>query len=228
MNRCLYCNQENIHGSSLFSYLFNHDIICDSCRSLFRIKRNVFMLNGLKIEGIYVYDDNFKNLLLQYKEANDEALAPIFLSELRKDFLIRYRNYQIVLAPSSKNKENIRGFNHLKLMFDSYGIDTLDLFEKMNNVNQKDLVFDDRKKILDNIKLKKENKLKKVLVVDDVVTSGYTMLAISKLLAEKCDEIKYFTLAYNKKYEKNNSSISLDLIMKIKEKSKNYCKMLKL
>ena len=93
----------------------------------------------------------------------------------------------MVPAPSYIESNNKRGFNHVKEIFSLLKLKMCSCIHKIDDVKQSDCSASEREKIgkhllIDlNINLYK----KKVLIVDDVFTTGSTVKAMIKLL-EKC------------------------------------------
>ena len=115
--KCLYCDAK-IYKESLYSLFIEKDKLCSACREKIKQNHQIFIRDGIKIETFYHYDSLFKDLLLQYKECYDEALKDVFLYGIKERIILKYHGYKIIYVPSSKEKLNQRGFNHLKLIFD--------------------------------------------------------------------------------------------------------------
>lgn len=92
----------------------------------------------------------------------------------------------MVPTPSSKVDDEKRGFNHVKEIYKSLGLPMLDVLikiskEKQSSKSKKNRLKVDKKIISKNIDLLKG---KKVLIVDDIYTTGATMQRAINLVKE--------------------------------------------
>ena len=192
--RCLYCDKI-INKISLYSFLIEEDSLCVDCRSKLNKKRVIVDVMGLKIESFYQYDSLFKSILIQYKEAYDEALKDVLLYGIADYINLRYFDYHILFAPSSNRKLQERGFNHLELMFDKVRLKKIDGLYMKQEAVQQGKSHEDRKKMLNNYVYDGQYH-KKILIVDDVVTTGSTMRGIYDAVRKKVGQIKLLSMAY--------------------------------
>lgn len=90
----------------------------------------------------------------------------------------------MVPAPSFASKNEKRGFNHVVEMFAPLGLPFVKCLVKTKDVKQADLNFKDRQKIGEALGLIPGTDLrgKKVLFVDDLVTTGATAVSSVKLI----------------------------------------------
>lgn len=199
--RCLLCDSEDMNSLSIKNYLFNKDIICDVCRSKMNLNEKVIEIEGIKVKSVYEYNEEMKDLLIQYKEGCDEALKEIFMYKYLYKFKRLYKGYTIVVMPSSKCKIKDRGFNHLIKMFEKSGYEIVDILQKVNDVSQKNLNYENRLKMKNNIKVREGVKIPdKVVLVDDVITTGSSIVGAYRAIDKKCKEIKVFCVSYNKSW----------------------------
>ena len=164
------------------------------CREKLVCKKKVMNINGYDIETFYKYDGMFKNLLIQYKECYDEALADVFLYDLKEYLEIKYFGYTLVFVPSSNLKLNERGFNHLEKMFDTVKLNKSNAINIKQDIIQQGKTKEERKEIIDNYYYV-GGYIKKALLVDDVVTTGSSLLASYKAIKPYCGSIKTLALA---------------------------------
>lgn len=192
---CLYCDEE-IKEESLYSIFIKQDGLCLNCRKKMNYKHVVFKNEGLRIESFYDYNSLFKDILLQYKECNDEALKDVFLYKIEDYIKLKYFNYQILYVPSSSIKFEERGFNHLKEIFSPLNLQEVKGLKMKNQLNQVGKPLSGRKEMLNNYIYEGGN-LNKVLIVDDVYTTGSSLMGVYKTIKPKCKEIKAIILGKN-------------------------------
>lgn len=160
--------------------------VCHRCFLKFKPKSQPFMIDLTKGYYIYNYDEEVQKHLYQFKGCFDIELAGVFLDYFRHFLFLKYFGYTLVPAPSSKDADETRGFNHVVEMFKPLKLKMLPCIHKTTNVKQSDLHSDERKNIknhliIDDVDLSK----KKILIVDDVFTTGSTVRAMIDLIKSK-------------------------------------------
>lgn len=183
---------------SLTSLFLQEDLLCSKCRQQLKIERKIIDLGEFKVETFFEYDGIFKSILLQYKECMDEALKPVFLYGLDEYMNIRYHSYKLLLAPSSKSKLEKRGFNHLEGIFEPIKLERINGLRMINDLCQEGKNYEERSKMKNNYIYEGE-RIDKLLIVDDVLTTGSTLMGIFNALNPKVDKIKVLSLAYKNK-----------------------------
>lgn len=191
--KCLYCDKEK-ENFSIYEVFFEEDLLCKDCRQAMKFKKRKFKLGGLEIESFYEYNSLFKSILLQYKECYDEMLKDVFLYKIDLYIKLKYLGYKVIYAPSSKRKIEERGFQHLVLMFEDLGFKEVKGLMVKEEVVQEGRNLEQRKQIIENFYYEGP-KLNKVLIIDDVCTTGSTLLGIYKAMKENAKTIKAITLA---------------------------------
>ena len=180
-------------------FLYYDDVVCVQCRRELPLQKRSIKTGSLEVEGCYLYEGEIRNLLLQYKELYDEALAPVFLYPMIRQLKKKYQDYIMVPIPSAKSKIKERGFHHIEKIFSVLNLPIYDELEKAEETQQKTRSFNERYQV--RFSLKGEHNLlgKKILLVDDVVTSGYSMRESARLLLPYAKEIKAFSICLHKK-----------------------------
>ncbi len=154
--------------------------------------------------AFYPYEEKIRELLYQFKGCYDVELAGVFFDYQRRYLSLRFRGYVIVPIPSSSSSNEARGFNHVIEMAKSIGLPILPLLKKNCDFKQSDLSLEERKKVGDNLSLisKKSLEGKKILLLDDVYTTGSTIRACLNLLSSlKPTKLRVLVMAKTKKKE---------------------------
>lgn len=181
-----------------FHTLLNDSYVCYRClKQMNPIFKN-FKIDDVKALAIYHYNDYLRKLIFQYKGCLDYELKDIFITPYLKELKILYKNYYMLIIPSSKEKIIERGFNHCLEMFKPLNLKIIEPIEKIKDEKQSDKSYLERQKVKENLKLvnKEIIKNKKILVVDDICTTGATLKAVVSLLKEaKPKKIKILVVA---------------------------------
>lgn len=173
--RCLMCHKP-IRRDSFATLFQKEDVLCTDCRSAWKRIEKRFRFEGHDAFALYAYAGGFSECLLQYKELCDEALKPVFLYPDRGLLRRMYHGRTLLLLPSSKEKEAYRGFSHLAGMFEGLDLPMMEPFEKTENISQKNRSREERAVMASAIRLKPGVRIpKKVVLADDVITTGSTM-----------------------------------------------------
>ena len=191
--RCIYCDKK-IEKITLTSLFLERDPLCIECRRQLPVKRKSFLLGELRVESFYEYDGMFKSLLLQYKECCDEALKDVFLYPLKDYIRLRYTGYQILFVPSSKEKLQMRGFDHLELIFEDVKL------SRVKGLCMKEELIQEGKNALERSRMRenyfyKGEALNRVLIVDDVITTGSSILGVYEAIKDRAKTVKALSLA---------------------------------
>ena len=175
MNRCFICG-ETIEDT--FNNIFDCNVsVCYKCFNKFKIRNDSFSIKNCKGVILYYYNDFFKDVLFMYKGMGDYCLKDVFLLYYKNELKRKYKGYILVLAPSNEESELKRGFCHLEEIFKSLDLKIIKCFKKNAIWKQSDKKLKEREEIQNVIKIDKSmlSGVKKVLIVDDVLTSGSTI-----------------------------------------------------
>lgn len=195
--RCLICFQE-IKIRGLHSLFFNAPI-CQSCfLKLNRRPKNIILPNA-RVHSFFPYQDDIISLIYQFKGCYDIALAPIFFAYDSFFLKIKYKDYILVAAPSTESSNIERGFLHVEEMFSFFDRPFCRMLRKDVDFKQADLHKEEREMMVKNISRCLDPPLenKKVLLVDDIITTGSTISRCVDLINElHPKKIEVVTLAY--------------------------------
>ena len=173
--RCLMCGEPI--GTETFADLFRgEDVLCSACRGQWKRISHRFRFCGKNAFGLYEYNDAFSSCLIQFKELGDEALKDVFLYPDCARLKRMYHGRTLLLLPSAAEKLEARGFSHLWEMFESIGLPMLEPFVKRDTVHLP----------------------KRVVLADDVITSGSTMKGALAVLPKDLD-VQVFACAITPK-----------------------------
>lgn len=186
-NYCFFCKEEKIYKNFL----------CKNCIDRL-IKYDVEIYNdydekNLKKEIIYYYKSDIKNKIREFKFKDGIYLKNPFAS-LIYDFLdkkLLEKIDYIAYVPSSKKKLILRGYNHCKLLaIEISKYSNKPIFENLkkikNTKSQHFLSLEERRINLKNaFEVDVDLTKKKILLIDDIHTSGSTVYECYKELKRK-------------------------------------------
>ena len=204
---CKVCNEEINEFNILDPIGVNRHSLCNKCFNKFNMILEKNKINGIKSFSIYSYDGLIKELIYQFKGLYDYELKDVFLEYFLDELEFKYIGYTITFAPSSKEDDNKRGYNHVEEIFACLPNKKVKLFLKKDSYKQSEIKYKNRDKIIDHIALIKENikGIKRVLIVDDVLTSGSTLKACASLLyKEGIRDIQFLTVSKVVENNRNN------------------------
>lgn len=172
--------------------------LCPQCYRRLSPKFKRFYVFKYHALAFYDYDQDIKALLYQLKGCFDYELGPSFLDRYLNEMRLRYHDYFVIPIPSYKEDDDKREFNHVQEIFKGLKLPLLTILQKTDHYKQATNNREQRKQIgkymiLDSTKSLKG---KKVLLVDDVFTTGSTMKAAIKLVEQlKPKDIKILVMS---------------------------------
>lgn len=201
---CNLCGREIFSGLFCIecesTLVFNDGAICDHCgRRIFNAEERCFSCNGRdtyfeRARSAFVYADGVKKLITALKYDGKRYLAEILARFLVDKYYSSFFNSELVVyPPMSEDRLAERGYNQAELICDEFsrltGIPvgrsvflktketkrqaTLDAEGRRNNLRGSFCIID-----------KKAVKGKRVLIIDDVMTTGATAETLSLLLVK--------------------------------------------
>ncbi|WP_018249202.1 ComF family protein [Orenia marismortui] len=187
--------------------IFSNQKLCFDCK-----QNNHFFA---KARTVSVYEDGMKEYIKLFKYSKYRNLKEP-LGDLLTTYIKRFYNYKdfdyITYIPVHKTRLNERGFNQAYLLAKRVSanlsiplISTLmrkEDTEKQSKLSRRERLVNLQNKF--EIKLKRDLKNKKLLLIDDIYTTGSTVDEASKiLLTEGVEDIKIITLAAGRDFELN-------------------------
>lgn len=188
-NYCIICREEDCFG------------ICNTCKKSIKLIGKEYQD---EIVSYGYYGGVLKELILKFKY-KDNFTAGDILAEILEEYIIKnfnYKEYIITYIPLSKKAKKVRGFNQCeyiaKKISRDLSIEIVEVLIKTKETKeQKKLKKDERfENIKDAFQIKKIIKNQKIILIDDVTTTGATLKEAHKLLKKfNLKDIKLLTLA---------------------------------
>ena len=217
--KCLLCGQTMktvLTFSSLLLLRTDDSYLCSDCDFTFERIGEEHCPNCMKIglstkcqdcqfwckEGvevshraIFTYNQAMKDFFSRYKFDGDFLLRKIFASFLSEE-LKKYKEYQFVVIPLSSERLLDRGFNQVEGLVDAAGVAYLDLLDKREERASSSKSRSERLGTVLPFFIKSGVTIpKKILLIDDIYTTGTTINRVKKLLEEAgAEDVKTFSL----------------------------------
>ena len=200
---CKICFKR-ITDYSLYNLMNKKHILCEQCFEKLDAKFTSFKVGSIKGTAIYEYNDFVKELIYKYKGCYDYELKDVFLYRYLNYLRILYRGYTLVPAPSFHLDDEKRGFNHVVEIYKSLRLEMLPIITKNKAHKQSSMSYKKRYDVSKILSIKNvELKDKKILLVDDIYTTGSTIKSCVELLKKKgAKRIEVLVIAKTKKKEK--------------------------
>lgn len=178
--QCLICFNDLNQTPSLYHLLYQ-PTLCLNCLNQFVIYNQRHLFHGYPLIILYHYNEFFKKLLFQYKGQGDYVLQHTFINafpELKRKF----NRHIIVTVPSSQEDNLSRGFNPNEMIARSFSNRVFTGLYKTSNYKQ--TKQSDRSLVKDIIKIKDGKQLynQDIVIFDDVITSGNTIMTCAKII----------------------------------------------
>lgn len=143
-------------------------------------------IDGVSGEIIYAYDDFIRDILFRFKGCDDIELKDVFFERRALLFHLKYKDYTLINVPSNKSEDERRGYNHVVKMFEQLKLPILSVVHKKIEFKQSDLTSKQRKDIINKLQIDNVDlRNKKILIIDDVTTTGNTLKAMISLIKDK-------------------------------------------
>lgn len=173
-NTCYCCKEEE-----------TNDYICDDCIKTLETIVDFKTIEGSACYSPYLYAGHMERMIKEFKFREQKYYGKLF-AKLLSDFYTSHKlDYDILIPiPLSKEKYLKRGFNQCELICDflsnrvSVPVNNEILFKVKDTKDQHLLSKSERSRNLNSAfeaRTREELLNKKILIVDDLLTSGYTL-----------------------------------------------------
>ncbi|RLV11342.1 ComF family protein [Streptococcus iniae] len=137
-------------------------------------------------KSLFVYNSKMKDYFSEYKFHGDYQLCKVFAEELRQTVRKEYSDYLVIPVPLSLERQKERGFNQVIGIIEAGNLDYSDLILKQDVESQSKRNKKERENSVNPFVLKKGIVLPdKVLIVDDIYTTGTTIFQIQDICKVK-------------------------------------------
>ena len=175
-----------IEKNTFHSLLCKGPTICHNCLLAFGPEMKTFWIDDIECLHLYFYNSKVQEVLYQFKGCKDYELYSVFIEYYLPYLNIKFNGYEVIPAPSSEESDLERGFNHVEEMFSKLHLKMSKIIHKTGKRKQADLTTKQREKIANYLKIEDVDLSgKKILLVDDVFTTGSTIKAMIKLVKNK-------------------------------------------
>ena len=194
--KCYLCGKKALNG-----------VICDNCFlnicEELEFEKNKY--KGIEIYSAAFYTKNFQKIIRAIKYHKKSEFAKIFaeaLFRLYKNFNEDLSEYTICAVPIHKNRLKKRKYNHMELICEEFsklsGINfDFNIIQRIKDTPPlyKYKVHERENILQDAFSVEQDLSSKKILLIDDIVTTGTTIKNIvNELKKANCQDIKVFCI----------------------------------
>ena len=216
---CLLCGQhlkKNLTFGELLFLKKEEGSLCLACYSSFEMigeehcpncyKKGVstsckdcqfWCKEGLEVshEAIFTYNQPMKDFFNRYKFDGDYILRKVF-SMILNENLKKYKDYHFILIPLSPERYAKRGFNQVAGLIEAAGLSHLDVLGKREEKASSSKNRSERLATELPFFIKEDSRIpKKILLIDDIYTTGATVNRVKSMLENAgAEEVRTFSL----------------------------------
>lgn len=195
---CIICHSKRIEPFYHICYECQNDLILTkNIKNLCTYCHDSWIVSGVcqncnnqqpiwnKLHTIFSYQGAIKKIFHLYK-FRDSVLAEKDLIKLLTPYIEKFSEYHFLIVPCSKNTKNRLGHNPVTHIIKQITSNYSEPFINNSTKNMKTLDRTTRKSTTGNIEFhpKIDYQNKKILLIDDIFTTGSTLEMISKILIQ--------------------------------------------
>src|SRR5690625_1117897 len=148
--------------------------------------------------SVYTYNHQMREMIVKWKYRGDFILAHAFKEQFihffHKKFSPLLEDTLIIPIPLSTERLQERGFNQAKVLADFLPIENKQIITRIHSEKQSKMTRSERISTRNPFKVEEEIN-KKVILVDDIYTTGTTLRHAATLLKERgCPKVYAYTL----------------------------------
>ena len=205
----LFRNRDIISGVELVEY----GIVSKDTKNILKSLKKLRKLNN--IYYVWDYNKEFKKLIYSYKYNHRKIMAKL-IAELVKDefyYVLKREKIDVVVSvPVSRKRKNERGYNQVDEILNCLKVNYVQI-ERIKNTKKMAEILDEEERsrniegafrISQNIDLKN----KKILILDDIVTTGATLREIKNSILKQFKD-KNENENFGNKINKSNIKITV-------------------
>ncbi|MFL0364974.1 phosphoribosyltransferase family protein [Pseudobacillus sp. 179-B 2D1 NHS] len=147
--------------------------------------------------SLYTYNDAMKEFIARFKYRGDYILAKVFANEIKKAAENIVHDL-VIGVPLSKERLYERGFNQAEALAREAGLETLHILERFHSEKQSKKSRRERLRSSQVFQIREKSSIchKKILIIDDIYTTGSTLRQAAFLLKQAgAAEVRALTLA---------------------------------
>lgn len=144
----------------------------------------------LNHRSLFLYNDIAKEYMKAFKFQGDLVLAHLFKKDIKKILKPYKKSHQIVPIPISQTSRKERGFNQVQLLLDYQGIPYQDCLvhlgkgPRQSSKSRKERLTSKQFLALRSDFELSKSKKKKIILIDDIYTTGRTILHAKNIFRE--------------------------------------------
>lgn len=214
---CCFCgkvNKNNICKECGKKITYIHEPVCKKCGKPIRYEEKEFCGDCSEKEwyyeqgkSVWLHTGNVRWSIYQFKYHNRRIYGKFYAEELFRiygDVIRRWEIDVIIPIPLHGRRKRKRGYNQAEIVAKYLGkltgirVDTKSVVRVHNTKPQKELSHKERKRNLKNaFRITKHwNRVKNVLLIDDIYTTGNTINSVAKVLKENgAHKVRFLTIS---------------------------------